>query len=86
MPTRLRRDTWFMDNTPILSCHSSNVTYSNRTAVAGHFRRCLSCKNRTLGDVIFNSPIMKCTVRAEDAFRHDTTGWKMFAKKYLNTV
>lgn len=31
-----------MDNTPILSCHSSNVMCTNRTAVAGHFRSCLS--------------------------------------------
>lgn len=28
-----------MDNTPILSCHSSSE-YLNRTAVAGHFRSC----------------------------------------------
>lgn len=30
----------YLDNTPILSCHSSNVTFLNRTAVSGHFRRC----------------------------------------------
>jgi len=35
-----------VDNTPILSCHSSNVTYPNRTAVAGHFRSCRPCVRR----------------------------------------